>query len=71
LGSFKEETAMLVLTRKPGEKLRLGWNITITVLEVKGNKVRIGIEAPDDVAIMRSELEVGSEPSKISATAIP
>jgi carbon storage regulator len=47
---------MLVLTRKPGEKIIIGDNITITVVEAIGNKIRIGIEAPDDVRILRSEL---------------
>ena len=47
---------MLVLTRKPGEKIHVGSDITITVLEIKGNKIRIGIEAPDDVTVLRAEL---------------
>ncbi len=47
---------MLVLTRKPGEKIQVGRNITVTVLEVNGTKMRIGIEAPDDVTILRAEL---------------
>jgi carbon storage regulator len=47
---------MLVLSRKPGEKIVIEGGITVTVVEVKGNKVRIGIEAPDDVRILRSEL---------------
>jgi carbon storage regulator len=47
---------MLVLSRKPGEKVVLGNNITVTVLEVVGNRVRIGIEAPEDVRILRGEL---------------
>jgi carbon storage regulator len=48
---------MLVLTRKPGEKIRLGSEITVTVLEINGNRVRIGIDAPDRVTILRCELE--------------
>lgn len=47
---------MLVLTRKIGEKVIIGGNITVTVVETKGNKVRLAFEAPDDVRIMRSEL---------------
>ena len=35
---------MLVLTRKPGEKIHIGFGITITVVEVKGNKIRLGID---------------------------
>lgn len=47
---------MLVLTRKPGEKICIGKNITVTVLEVHGNRVRLGFEAPKDVTIKRGEL---------------
>lgn len=47
---------MLVLTRKLGEKIRIGDGITLTVVEVDRGKVRIGIEAPKDVRIMREEL---------------
>ncbi len=47
---------MLVLSRKPGEKLIIGDNITLTILEVIGNRVRVGIEAPGDVRILRAEL---------------
>jgi carbon storage regulator len=47
---------MLVLTRKAGEKLVIGESITVTVLEVIGNRVRLGLEAPADVPILRSEL---------------
>ena len=47
---------MLVLTRKPGEKICVGDNITVTVVEVTGNRIRLGIEAPEDVRVLRSEL---------------
>lgn len=47
---------MLVLTRRPGEKIYVGNNITVTVVEIKGNRVRVGIEAPDSVPILRAEL---------------
>jgi carbon storage regulator len=47
---------MLVLTRKPGEKVIVGGNITLTVVEVRGNKVRLAFEAPDHVRIVREEL---------------
>lgn len=47
---------MLVLTRKIGEKVVLDGNITVTIGEIKGDKVKIGIEAPADVSILRSEL---------------
>lgn len=47
---------MLVLTRKHQEKIRIGDNITITILKTKGKAVRIGIEAPTDIAVVRGEL---------------
>ena len=47
---------MLVLSRKIGEKIHIGNQVTLTVVRIKGNQVRIGIEAPDDVAIVRAEL---------------
>jgi carbon storage regulator len=48
---------MLVLTRKEGEQLLIGDNIVITINRISGNRVAIGIEAPRDVRIVRSELE--------------
>lgn len=47
---------MLVLTRKTGEKISLGDNVVVTVVQVKGNRVRLGIEAPSDTHILRAEL---------------
>lgn len=47
---------MLVLSRKVGEKVMIGDSIVITVLEVVGGRVRLGIEAPDCVPILRKEL---------------
>ena len=47
---------MLVLSRKVGERIQIGENITIVVNRVVGNRVTIGIEAPSDVRIVRSEL---------------
>lgn len=47
---------MLVLTRKAGETIRIGDNITVRVLEARGSQVRIGIEAPGDVKIYREEI---------------
>jgi carbon storage regulator len=54
---------MLVLTRKVGEQIVVGDDIRVTVLSVNGQRVRVGIEAPADVAIRRSELcfELGHE----------
>lgn len=47
---------MLVLSRKPGEKIVIGDNITVTVVEIKGGKIRIGIEAPSNVPVHREEV---------------
>lgn len=47
---------MLVLTRKQNEKIQIGDNITITILRTKGKAVRIGIEAPGSVSVLRGEL---------------
>ena len=47
---------MLILTRRAGETVMVGSDISITVLGVKGNQVRIGINAPKDVAVHREEI---------------
>ena len=48
---------MLVLSRKVCEKIKLGDSITLTIVKVSGDKVRLGIEAPADVKVLRDELE--------------
>ena len=47
---------MLILTRRVGETIMIGDDVTVTVLGVKGNQVRIGVNAPDDVPIHREEI---------------
>ena len=47
---------MLVLARKLGEKLLIGENIVVTVVQTGSGQIRLGIEAPDDVPILRQEL---------------
>ena len=47
---------MLILTRKVGETLSIGDNIEVTVLEVRGGQVRVGVNAPRDVVVNRKEI---------------
>ncbi len=61
---------MLILTRRVGESLMIGDDVTVTVLGVKGNQVRIGVNAPKDVAVHREEIyerikreQAGGEPT--------
>ncbi len=62
---------MLVLTRKIGESLAINENITITVLEIKGKTVRLGIEAPSDTKVFREEifLKIQEENREAAVTA--
>lgn len=47
---------MLVLTRKKNEKIDIGDNIVITVIEIRGDRIRLGIDAPENVSIARREV---------------
>jgi carbon storage regulator len=47
---------MLVLSRKPGESVKIGDEVTITVLSISGKQVRLGINAPSDIAVHREEI---------------
>ena len=47
---------MLVLTRKVGERIQLGDNITVTLVKINGNVVRLGIDAPPEMVVVRQEL---------------
>ena len=57
---------MLVLSRKVDDTILIGDNIKIQVMQVKGNRIRIGIEAPTDVKILRGELANHSQVEKTS-----
>jgi carbon storage regulator len=54
---YRMEADMLVLTRRVGESLTVGDEIKVTILGVKGNQVRVGIDAPRDLPVMREELK--------------
>ena len=53
---------MLVLSRRESERIKLGDSIVLTVVRVSGDRVRLGIEAPADVRVLRSELEPPKSP---------
>lgn len=48
---------MLVLSRKESQRIRLGDSIVLTIVKIAGDKVRVGIQAPSDVLVLRDELE--------------
>lgn len=56
---------MLVLTRKTQQQIQIGNNIVVTILHVKGQAVRVGIEAPSDVRVVRGE--IADKPAKASS----
>jgi carbon storage regulator len=67
---------MLVLSRKQSQRIRLGDSIVITVVRVAGDKVRLGIEAPRDMLVLRDELEsheaageASTEPQRLAQSA--
>jgi len=57
---------MLVLSRKESQRIRLGDSIVITIVKISGDKVRIGIDAPGDVLVLRDELEPREQSSACS-----
>ncbi len=58
---------MLVLSRKKNESIVIGHDITVTVLEVRGDKVRLGIVAPKEVPVHRAEVQAAIEAERKSA----
>lgn len=62
---------MLVLSRKQNERIRVGDSVVVTIVRVSGDKVRIGIEAPPDVRVLRDELEPDAVvPSAVAVTSL-
>ena len=59
---------MLILSRREDEKILIDENIKISILEIKGNTVKIGIEAPEEVEILREEVYKSVEEENIKAT---
>lgn len=58
---------MLVLSRKESQRIRLGDSIVVTIVKISGDKVRVGIEAPADVLVLRDELEARSDAARTAA----
>jgi carbon storage regulator len=57
---------MLVLSRKLGEKIVIGDNIVLTVVAIKGNQIRVGVEAPRKISVWRGELVLEHQPTVVS-----
>lgn len=55
---------MLVLSRRESERVKLGDSIVLTIVRVNGDKVRLGIEAPPDMLVLRDELEPFEQPAE-------
>ena len=62
---------MLILTRKPGEQIRINSNIVIKIVSTNENNVKIGIEAPADITILREELYQNVKNNILEAAKIP
>lgn len=58
---------MLILTRRCGETIQIGTGVKVTIMSVKGNQVRVGIQAPEGVTILRSEILERLEPRAVAA----
>lgn len=61
---------MLVLTRREGQSFRIGDDIVVTISNISGNKVRVGIEAPREVCILREELRQTMESNRLAAQGV-
>lgn len=60
---------MLVLSRRERERIKLGDSIVVTVVRLSGDRVRLGIEAPADVLVLRDELDAASPAAELRAEA--
>lgn len=61
---------MLVLSRKESQRIRVGDSVVVTIVKIAGDKVRVGIEAPSDVLVLRDELEAHAT-TKTEITSLP
>ena len=61
---------MLILTRKLGETIRIGDDIKITLIDIKGKSIRLGIEAPETISIHRQEIYLAIKEQNIRAAAV-
>ncbi|MCP4716018.1 MAG: carbon storage regulator CsrA [Deltaproteobacteria bacterium] len=61
---------MLVLTRKVGEKIQIGDDVSVLIMDIKGKQVRLGIEAPRDVKVHREEIYQRIQDENINASGI-
>ena len=62
---------MLILTRRVGESLMIGDNVNVTVLGIRGNQVRIGVNAPKDISVHREEIYERIQQEKAGGTFAP
>ncbi|WP_444920677.1 carbon storage regulator CsrA [Microbulbifer sp. CnH-101-G] len=62
---------MLILKRRTGENLRIGANVSVTVLEVKGNQVKIGIRAPKSLPVHREEIYMRLQKEQVKRSKNP
>lgn len=63
---------MLILTRKPGEGIKIGDSITLKVIEIRGNQVRLGVDAPRNVSVHREEVyQLITEQNELAAKSSP
>ncbi len=62
---------MLILSRKINEKIKIGEDITLTILEVRGDQVKIGVEAPKDVKVFRQEVYESIQKENFAAATAP